>query len=107
MLVKCLLHQEITKERNLKEHQTFDDGDLLQKCKSKDIRILLYTLWTMCHVFGSTIDVDRFFQTEKGNTERESHKYMAVKKRLELFSLSIWMIYMLWLYSLLIKQCGS
>ena len=32
---------------------------------------------------------------------------MAEKKRLELFSLSIWMIYMLWLYSLLVKQCGS
>ena len=58
------------------------------KCKSKDIGILLYMLWTMCHVYGSTIDVDRFFQTEK-NTERESHNYMAEKKRLELFSLGI------------------
>ena len=43
----------------------------------------------MCHMYDSTIDVDRFFQTEKENTERESHKYMAEKKRLELFSLSI------------------
>ena len=42
----------------------------------------------MCHMYDSTVDVDRFFQTEK-NTEREAHKYMAEKKRLELFSLSI------------------
>ena len=39
--------------------------------------------------YGSTIDVDRFFQNRKGNTERESQKYMVEKKRLELFSLGI------------------
>ena len=43
----------------------------------------------------------------KGIVERESIKYLAEKKRLEISNLGIWMIYMLWLYSLLVKQCGS
>ena len=32
---------------------------------------------------------------------------LAEKKRLEISNLGIYMIYMLWLYSLLVKQCGS
>ena len=43
----------------------------------------------------------------KGNAETESQNYLAEKKRLELFSSGIYRMYMLWLYSLLVKQCGS
>ena len=43
----------------------------------------------------------------KGNAERGSEKCLAEKKRLEVSSLGIWMIYLLWVYSLLVKQCSS
>ena len=36
----------------------------------------------MCHVYGTTIDVDRFFQ-QKWNAKRGSEKYLARKKRLD------------------------
>ena len=43
----------------------------------------------------------------KGNAERGSEKYLAEKKRLEVSSSGIWMIYLLWVYSVLVKQCSS
>ena len=43
----------------------------------------------------------------KGNNERGSEKYLAEKKRLEVSSSGIWMIYLLWVYSVLVKQCNS
>ena len=42
-----------------------------------------------------------------GNAERGSVKYLAEKKRLEVSSSGIWMIYLLWVYSVLVKQCSS
>ena len=43
----------------------------------------------------------------KGNAERGSEKYLAEKKRLEVSSSGIWMIYLLWVYSMLVKQSSS
>jgi hypothetical protein len=88
MQVKCLLHQEITKERNLKEHQTSDDGNLLQSASPKTL-VYNYTRFGLCVMCMAPLLmlIDSFKQ--KRNTERESHKYMAEKKRLELFSLGI------------------
>ena len=35
----------------------------------------------MCHVYGATFDVDRFFLKGKGNAERESIKYIWQKRK--------------------------
>ena len=51
------------------------------------------------------MSIDSF--NRKGNVERGSEKYLAEKKRLEVSSSGIWMIYLLWVYSLLVKQCSS
>ena len=59
--------------------QSFDDGDPPQKCKSKVISAWLTHIWTMCHVYGATIDVDRLFY--KGNAERGSEKYFGRKEK--------------------------
>ena len=72
----------------MKECQTFDEGDTLQSASPKVI-VFDYTHFVLCVMWMTPLLmlIDSFKQ--KGNTERESHKYMAEKKRLELFSLSI------------------
>ena len=72
----------------MKEHQTFDDGDLLQSASPKTL-VFNYTRFGLCVICMTPLLmlIDSFKQ--KINTERESHKYMAEKKRLESFSLSI------------------
>ena len=72
----------------MKEHQTFDDGDLLQSANPKTL-VFNYTRFGLCVMCMAPLLmlIDSF--KHKRNNERESHKYMAENKRLELFSLVI------------------
>jgi hypothetical protein len=57
----------------------------------------------MCHVYGATIDVDRFFLKGKELLKENSKIILVEKRRLEMSSSGIKKIYLLWVYSLLIK----
>jgi hypothetical protein len=54
-------------------------------------------------VYGTNIDVDRFFLKGKELLKENQKIILAEKKRLEMSSSGIQKIYILWLYSLLVK----
>jgi hypothetical protein len=57
----------------------------------------------MCHVYDGTIDVDRSFLKGKELLKENLKIILAQKKRLKMSSSGISKIYMLWVYSLLVK----
>ena len=72
------------------------------KVQVQGYQCLTNMLWTMCHVKAPLLmSIDS--SNRKGNAERGSEKYLAEKKRLEVSSSGIWMIYLLWVYSVLVK----
>jgi hypothetical protein len=72
----------------LKERQAFDDGDPLQSASPK-VLVFDYTRFGICVMCMAPLLmlIDSF--KRKGNVERESIKYLAEKKRLEMSSLGI------------------
>lgn len=70
----------------MKERQAFDDGDPLQSASPK-VLVFDYTCFGICVMCMAPLLmlIDSF----KGNVERESIKYLAEKKRLEMSSLGI------------------
>ena len=72
----------------MKEHQTFDDGDPLQSASPK-VLVFDYTHFVLCVMWMTPLLmlIDSF--KRKGIVERESIKYLAEKKRLEISNLGI------------------
>ena len=72
----------------MKEHQTFDDGDPLQSASPK-VLVFDYIRFVPCVMLMTPLLmlVDSF--KRKGIAERESIKYLAENKRLEMFNLGI------------------
>ena len=64
----------------MKEHQTFDDGDLLQSASPKTL-VFNYTCFGLCVICMAPplMLIDSF--KRKGNAERESQKYLAKKEK--------------------------
>ena len=72
----------------MKEHQTFDDGDPLQSASPK-VLVFDYIRFVPCVMLMTPLlmSIDSF--KRKGIAERESIKYLAEKKKLEMSSLGI------------------
>jgi hypothetical protein len=72
----------------LKEHQTFDDGDPLQSASPK-VLVFDYIRFVPCVMLMTPLLmlIDSF--KRKGIAERESIKYLAENKRLEMSNLGI------------------
>ena len=72
----------------MKEHQTFDDGDPLQSASPK-VLVFYYIYFVLCVMWMTPLLmlIDSF--KRKGIVERESIKYLAEKKRLEMSNLGI------------------
>ena len=72
----------------MKEHQTFDDGDLLQSASPK-VLLFDYICFVPCVMLMTPLLmlIDSF--KRKGIAERESIKYLAENKRLEMSNLGI------------------
>ena len=72
----------------MKEHQTFDDGDLLQSASPK-VLLFEYIHLVLCVMWMTPLLmlIDSF--KRKGIAERESIKYLAENKRLEMSNLGI------------------
>ena len=72
----------------MKEHQTFDDGDPLQSASAK-VLVFDYIHFILCVMWMTPLLmlIDSF--KRKGIVERESIKYLAEKKRLEMSKLGI------------------
>ena len=72
----------------MKEHQTFDDGDPLQSASPK-VLVFDYIRFVPCVMLMTPLLmlIDSF--KRKGIAERESIKYLAKNKRLELSNLGI------------------
>ena len=73
----------------MKEHQTFDDGDLLQSASPKTL-VFNYTRFGLCVIcMAPLLMLIDSFKRKKEMMKDKSKKYLAEKKRLELFSLGI------------------
>ena len=72
----------------MKEYQTFDDGDLLQSASPK-VLVFDYIRFVPCVMLMTPLLmlIDSF--KRKGIAERESIKYLAENKRLEMSNLGI------------------
>ena len=72
----------------MKEHQTFDDGDPLQSASPK-VLVFDYIRFVPCVMLMTPLLmlIDSF--KRKGIAERESIKYLAENKRLEMSKLGI------------------
>ena len=72
----------------MKEHQTFDNGDLLQSASPKTL-VFNYTRFVLCVMWMKPLFmlIDSF--KRKGIAERESIKYLAENKMLEMSNLGI------------------
>ena len=72
----------------MKEHQTFDDGDPLQSASPK-VLVFDYIRFVPCVMLMTPLLmlIDSF--KIKGIAERESIKYLAENKRLEMSNLGI------------------
>ena len=72
----------------LKEYQTFDDGDPLQSASPK-VLVFDYIRFVPCVMLMTPLLmlIDSF--KRKGIAERESIKYLAENKRLEMSNLGI------------------
>ena len=72
----------------MKEHQTFDDGDPLQSASPK-VLVFDYIRFVPCVMLMTPLlmFIDSF--KRKGIAERESIKYLAENKRLEMSNLGI------------------
>ena len=72
----------------MKEHQTFDDGDPLQSASPK-VLVFDYTHFVLCVMWMTPLLMLINYFKRKGTVERESIKYLAEKKKLEMSSLGI------------------
>ena len=64
---------------NPEERLSYDDGDQLQKCKSKGASTWLTRVGLYAH--GTTIDVESFFRKEEKLLKEDLQKYLAGKEK--------------------------
>ena len=72
----------------MKECQTFDDGDPLQSASPK-VLVFDYIRFVPCVMLMTPLLMLIDYFKRKGIVERESIKYLAEKKRLEMSNLGI------------------
>ena len=72
----------------MKEHQTFDDGDPLQSASPK-VLVFDYIRFVPCVMLMTPLLMLTDSFKRKGIAERESIKYLAENKRLEMSNLGI------------------
>ena len=72
----------------MKEHQTFDDGDPLQSASPK-VLVFDYIRFVPCVMLMTPLLMLIYSFKRKGIAKRESIKYLAENKRLEMSNLGI------------------